>query len=85
MEVDDAVNVPPVDVGSVNEGGNLFVISDAISRDAMDVNNGPFGPIVYNASRRGGRTVGTCGDDDGMVVPFVIDERRVCWPCFDTD
>ena len=77
MEVVDAVNVPPVEVGRVKEGGNLFVIGEATSRDAIEVNNGPFGPIVYNASRRGGRTVGTCGDDD-VVVPFVIDERRVC-------
>ena len=78
MEVDDAVNVPPVAVGRVKDGGNLFVIKDEISRDAIEVNNGPFGPIVYNASRRGGRTVGTCGDDEVVVVPFVIDERRVC-------
>lgn len=48
----------------------------------MEVNNGPLGPIVYNASRRGGRTIGTCGDvfdvDVVVAVPLVIDDRRVC-------
>lgn len=79
MEVDDAVKVPPVDVGKVNEEGNFSVMREVVSRDAIEVNNGPLGPIVYNASRRGGRTVGTCGDVvDVEVVPFVIDERRVC-------
>jgi hypothetical protein len=79
IEVVEVVNVPPVDVGRVNDEGSLDAIKDVISLEAIDVNNGPLGPIVYNASRRGGRTVGIKGDIvDGAVVPFVMDERSVC-------
>lgn len=39
----------------------------------MEVNNGPLGPIVYNASLNGGFTVGIEGEVD---APFGTDEER---------
>ena len=79
---EDAVKVPPVDVGNVNAEGNFSAMRGLMSRAAMDVKSGPLGPIVYRNSRSGGRTRGTCGDAVVVVVvvgvPFVRD-RRV-WP-----
>jgi hypothetical protein len=72
---DEALKVPPVDVGSCTADGSFRDMRGLILREAMDVNRGPLGPIVYNASLKGGRTVGT----DGGVVPFVSRERRVCF------
>ena len=46
MLVAEAVKVPPVEVGRVIEGGNFFAMSGLVSREAMDVNKGPLGPIV---------------------------------------
>ena len=78
MAAEDAVNIPPVEVGRVREEGNLLASKGFASRDARDVNKGPLGPIVYNDSRRGGLTLGTRGDgDDESVVPFVTVERSV--------
>jgi hypothetical protein len=80
IAAEEAVKVPPVDVGRVNAAGSLPAIRGFVSRDAMEVNKGPLGPKVYSASRRGGREGGTCGEV--FVVPFVDCERRVCWICF---
>lgn len=76
IAAEEAVKVPPVEVGRVNAEGSLAAIWRFVSRDAMEVNRGPLGPKVYNASRRGGREGGTCGDV--LVVPLVDCERRVC-------
>lgn len=59
--VDDAVKVPPVEVGRVIDGSNLVEMSVFVSLEAMDVKRGPLGPTVYNASRNGGRVVGIWG------------------------
>jgi hypothetical protein len=46
MAAEDAVNVPPVDVGRVRAEGSLVAMRAFVSRDAIDVNSGPFGPSV---------------------------------------
>jgi hypothetical protein len=46
MEVVEAVNEPPVEVGREREGGRWFAIVAETSRAAMDVKRGPVGPIV---------------------------------------
>jgi len=75
----EAVNVPPVDVGIVNDDGSFCAMRGVVVPAAMEVNKGPLWPIVYNASRRGGRTVGMEGDVMAPFVNGVDEERSVCW------